>query len=247
MDDTRWPFLSIVIPCYNEENRLANLFKELSDFTPKYQGEIEYILVDDGSSDGTKEIIQKHILNSSDSNNYELISYSRNRGKGHALKEGVATAQGEYILTLDADLSAHPETFIRWLNREEFNKHTIYIGSREHSDSNIDALELRRWSGRLFNLWVRIVTGLRIRDTQCGFKCYPSEIGKILFTDLTTIGWAHDVEILYTANKKNIPVKVLPLYWKHVPNSKITLFSDGIQSALEIYSIKKKVDKKLKS
>ena len=172
MSESNSPSVSLVIPCYNEESRLQFLIDELEQFSEIYPGDLEFILVNDGSQDGTGQVLEtlKTI-----SPQYKIIQYERNRGKGYALKQGVQEAKGEFIVTLDADLSAHPDTFTTWMKKYPIDKTGIYIGSREHEDSDISALELRRWSGRLFNLWVRFRTGIPIKDTQCGFQMLSSQ------------------------------------------------------------------------
>lgn len=241
-----WPSISLIIPCYNEDTRLKVLHDQLLMFTEKYLGEIEIVLVNDGSTDRTGIQLNKLKQESPIAAKLLIVEYKENQGKGFALQYGIGLAKGDFLITMDADLSAHPTIWIDWFTKNNITEDRIWIASREHAESIIDALEIRKWSGRFFNYWIRFLTGLRIRDTQCGFKCYPTKIGKVLFSGLKNMGWAHDVEILYRAKKLNIPIETLPLTWKHVENSKLSLFKDGISSALDVWKIKRTVDKEFK-
>jgi dolichyl-phosphate beta-glucosyltransferase len=193
--------LSLVIPCYNEEQRIPQLIAGLEEFTKRTNLDYEIIIVDDGSTDATAAIIQSNgFFKSLDAaGKFRLIRLPENKGKGIALKTGVEAASGTHILTLDADMSARPVEIEKWitLNNNKLPDREIWIGSREHADSKITEISSRRWTGRIFNFCVRLLTPLRHRDTQCGFKLYPTNIAKDLFAKQRSGGWAHDIELLY--------------------------------------------------
>ncbi len=239
MTDTTMPLpLSLVIPCYNESDRIGLLFAGLSSFKQKWPGAFEVIIINDGSKDNTEALL---LDNEFYKQNKDFVSiYSQaNTGKGGALRNGVLKAKGDFILTLDADMAAPPEELTKWYamwnGRPADN--TIYIGSREHKDSMITKQGDRKVAGNIFNTIVRILTPLKIRDTQCGFKLYPADAGKKLFTNLQTYGWAHDVELLYKAYLDKVNIVEMPLAWNAVEGSKISLFSDGFKMLTEIMTI----------
>ena len=240
--DIEEPTLALIIPCYNEVLRLEKLFIELHQFSERFIGDLSIVLIDDGSTDGTLGKIKELTAQYFTDGICKVIHYTPNRGKGYALQQGIAQAKASWLLTLDADLSAHPNVFLEWIENGDLRPNCIYVGSREHPASKLEFSRIRRMSGRLFNLWIRLNTGIKLKDTQCGFKCYPKSIGKQLFRSLKNYGWAHDVEILYRAKRLGLNYKALPLTWKHEENSKLSLLADGIGSALEIRAIRKSVD-----
>ena len=236
MTDTTMPVpLSLVIPCYNESDRIGLLFAGLNSFKEKWGGAFEVIIINDGSTDNTEALL---LGNEFYQQNKDIVSvYSQeNTGKGGALRNGVLKAKGDFILTLDADMAAPPEELLKWYaawnGRPAAN--TIYIGSREHKDSIITKQGDRKVAGNIFNTIVRILTPLKMRDTQCGFKLYPIVVAKSLFDNLQTYGWAHDVELLYKAHLDKVNIVEMPLAWNAVEGSKISLFSDGFKMLTEI-------------
>lgn len=199
------------------------------------------IIVDDGSTDGTPETIKAHPAYQSleSAGKAQIIALESNAGKGGALKAGVAAATCEYVLTLDADMSAKPMELLNWLkqDRKLLDGNHILIGSREHERSKITASKGRRFVGNVFNLLVRTFTPLYQSDTQCGFKLYPTEIAKPLFGALRVNGWAHDVELLYRANLAGVEVVEMPLAWQEEPGSKVKVLRDSFRMLWQIISI----------
>lgn len=229
--------LTLVIPCYNESKRIGNLFSTLKSFAQKWNGPLEVILVDDGSTDDTAKQAEKYLDGAS---NTQLIQLAQNSGKGAALKKGVELATGDYVLTLDADMATNPIMLKSWLKalpEHTFPKDKILIGSREHEDSKVEGQPLRRFAGLIFNFIIQLFTNINLPDTQCGFKLYPAEVAKTLFGKLKTNGWAHDVELLYRAKLSDIGIKSMPITWTHQEDSKITLFSDSIKMFWETIKI----------
>jgi dolichyl-phosphate beta-glucosyltransferase len=230
--------LSLVIPCYNESGRIELMYKGIEDFIEKWKGSLEVIIVNDGSKDNTYSLLQSHPLYSAHKDIISIYTQD-NTGKGGALKHGVLEAKGDYILTIDADMASPPTELIKWLNilGWQLKTDTIYIGSREHKESVIKNQGDRKVAGNIFNMIVRTLTPLNIKDTQCGFKLYPAELAKKYFTGLKTLGWAHDVEILYKAYLDKNKIVEMPLEWNAVEGSKIRLFRDGINMMAEVLGI----------
>ncbi len=240
--------LSLVIPCYNESDRIPAMLDSLKRFEAKWKTEYEVIVVNDGSSDNTLELLKEKLHSTiPKAKRLEFIDVQPNKGKGNALVEGVASAEGDFILTLDADMATSPVDLNNWLQKlpgKTFKDNQILIGSREHDQSKVDGNPLRKIMGIVFNLIIQILTPLNSRDTQCGFKLYPKAIGKQLFKDLRFKGWAHDVELLYRAHQKGIPIKSMPITWKHIEGTKIKVVKDSIMMAIQVLmiSIMTKVD-----
>jgi len=230
--------LSLIIPCYNEAGRIELLFKGLNDFAQQWQGPWEAIIVNDGSKDNTSALLKQHPVYLNYINRIKIID-QQNTGKGGALRTGVMAAQGDHILTLDADMASAPTELIKWIDllADHPDQNTIYIGSREHPDSNITTIGNRKAAGNMFNLIVRTLTPLQMHDTQCGFKFYPTPLAKKYFSNLQTYGWAHDVELLYKANLDKVSIKEMPLNWNAIDGSKINVLLDGIKMITEVLRI----------
>jgi len=227
--------LSLVIPLYNEVDRIEVMSEELKKFESIWKLPYEVILVNDGSSDETLSLLNATYATSEqvEQVTYKVIDVEKNAGKGNALKVGVAEATGDHILTLDADMAATPNSLLDWLDTLEgktFDDSTILIASREHENSviNTDKND-RRILGRTFNFGIQILTGVNLQDTQCGFKLYPKEIGKRLFERMRVKGWAHDVELMHNAKLYDINVVEMPIHWKEVAESKVSMWSDGLK------------------
>jgi len=236
--------LSVIFPLYNEEKRLNKLFQEIKKFNFFKKKNIEFIFVNDGSNDNSnlliKEFIKKHHIKI----NLKLISYNTNRGKGYALKKGVAIAKYQWIITTDIDLSVKLEQLKIWIKKKLISHKTqVYFGSRLLKHSIVDAKRNRKIIGFIFNVFLRLILNsdiLNIKDTQCGFKLYKKNIAKKVFSKITEEGYIHDVEILILLKKKKIFIKELPVKWEHKSGSKINLFTDSLIMLKNIIRLKKK-------
>jgi dolichyl-phosphate beta-glucosyltransferase len=250
------PFhLSLVIPHYNEGERLHLLEGGLVELAhDSNEINVEALLIDDGSTDHTLEglkLLQAefHEKHGVDDERFHLkcIQQVPNSGKGVALQRGVAEATGDWILTLDADMAARPIEVLNWqhaghldLSAEEPEK-VILIGSREDKDSTVLDKSGRRFMGRIFNAITRTISGLPLRDTQCGFKLYPAVVAKDIFPKLFHTGWAHDVEILMRVHQQQIEIKSLPIHWTAMEGSKINPIKDSWDMFLALWKIRNKL------
>ncbi|WP_447038326.1 dolichyl-phosphate beta-glucosyltransferase [Streptomyces sp. DSM 118878] len=212
--------LTVVVPAYNEEQRLAPTLDAIRDHLEQtYRGEWELIVVDDGSTDRTAEIAAEA---SAADPRVQLLSSDRNRGKGHALREGVLASYGRRVLVTDADLAA-PIEELDHLDKALADGHTAAIGSRARPGASIGAHQhrLRELLGRTGNFLIRSVAVPGIRDTQCGFKLFDGDRAREAFAASRLRGWGIDVEILAYFRRAGWPVAEVPVRWSHQEGSKV--------------------------
>lgn len=233
-----YPSISLVIPCYNEAERINLLCNGIASFANAWKGPFDIVIIDDGSTDTTSVLLSNHPMVVSLKDKIQLI-HQENTGKGGALKQGVANTKGDFVLTLDADMATQPSELIQWLQiRKEFYPKEILIGSRELKQSHVHDLGHRKVIGNIFNFVIRSLVGLQINDTQCGFKLYPSSIAKELFSNLQTLGWAHDVELLKKANQAGYAIIEMPIHWTAIEGSKINVLKDSWNMFWEVVKIR---------
>ena len=223
------PELSIVIPCYNEEQRLPRTIEQIERYLRGGAVSYELILVDDGSSDGTRKIMDAAAERNPA---VRLEALPQNRGKGRALAEGVAAARGAEILVTDADLSTPIEELDKL--RAELRKGAgVAIASRALKESRVEVSQpiYRVLMGKAFNLLVQAVLLPGIWDTQCGFKLFRADVAHYAFAGLTTDGFGYDPEVLYLAKQRGVRIEEVPVVWR---NSAPTTVSP-IKSSLDMF------------
>ena len=201
--------LSIVMPLYNEERRLKKSLPILEKFIKKNKRhKIEVIFVNDGSTDKTNLIIKKFKISGVINFKKKFINYSKNVGKGFAVKRGIREANNEWILLCDTDLSVHPNQFIIWFNKNYLiSKRTAYYGSREHKQSIVKASIYRVVLGFFFKKMIRYMFDIKLSDTQCGFKVFHKSYSKKIFRKIRSYRFAFDVELTLLLKKYNIHIK----------------------------------------
>jgi len=214
------------------------MYDGVGAFIKMWPGPLQVIVVNDGSKDNTYELLKANPVYKQHSDIISLET-QENTGKGGALRNGVMKATGDFVLTLDADMASPPSELMKWMDKLNWrpDEHTIYIGSREHEESIINKQGNRKVAGNIFNLVVRVLTPLKMKDTQCGFKLYPVKLAKRYFGNLKTYGWAHDVELLYKAKLDKMNIVEMPLEWNSIEGSKIRVFRDGMKMLMETLSI----------
>jgi dolichyl-phosphate beta-glucosyltransferase len=221
--------LSIVIPCYNEEERLPHTIEQIERYLNGKVVDYELILVDDGSADGTRLIMDT----AAERNRFvRLEALPRNRGKGRALAEGVAVAKGSEILVTDADLSTPIEELPK-LQAELEKGAGVAIASRALRDSRVEVSQpvYRVLMGKAFNLLVQAVLLPGIWDTQCGFKLFRADVAHEAFAELTTDGFGYDPEVLYRAKKRGVRIVEVPVVWRNSAPTKVS----PIKSSLDMF------------
>ena len=234
--------LSIVLPLFNEEERLPHLFNKIKNFSTNTKYDVEFIFVDDGSIDKSLFLVKKFEKENIRIINIKIINYKNNKGKGYALKQGVLSSQKKWILTIDIDLSVSFEQFDHWIKNKYIKKgKNIFFGSRLLKKSNVVAKKSRVFTGSIFNILLRSIISdefLGIKDTQCGFKLYEKNLAKILFKKMKEYGYIHDVEILILIRKNKFTVHELPINWVHKDGSKINIIKDSIKMLIDLYRLK---------
>lgn len=230
------PELTIVIPFKDEAKRLPKSLAKVIAFTDRYLPPTEIILVDDGSRDGSQHALRKYLNHP----RVSLLTHTKNKGKGAAVRTGVLKAKGKYILFSDADLSTPIKEVKKLLATVAKNNCAIAIGSRALPESIIRTAQspLRIMIGKSGNLLIRLVTGLPYRDTQCGFKLFKAQVAKELFKVQHFPKWSFDIEILYQAKLKNYAVCEVPVEWSDAAGSKVQSFSDPLQVLRDVFRIK---------
>ena len=230
--------LSIVIPAYNEESRLPQTFDRILDWLHRQNLKFrEVIVVDDGSRDGTAAIVDHY---SKPPSPIRLLRNPGNRGKGYAVRHGMLDASGDWILYTDADLSTPIEEIDKLYSAAVKEKATVAIGSRAINRSLVEIHQsvFREYSGRFFNLVMRVLTGLPFHDTQCGFKLYRADAAKAVFSRQEQDGFSFDVEDLIIATKLGLHAVEVPVRWRNVEGTKVTL-AQGLRSFTDLFQIRK--------
>ncbi len=232
--------LSIIIPIFNEQHRLESCFVILKKFIEKKsKKKIEIVFVNDGSTDKSGDLINKFINKNKKICKFKYINYKKNIGKGYAIKKGVLSSSNSWILICDADMSVKPDQFDIWFKKNNIiNKNTAYYGSRNHKNSKIKTLFIRRFLGLFFKILIRITFNLNLKDTQCGFKAFNKNYAYKIFKKLTSNRFAFDIELTLLLKKNKILIKELPLKWEHRDGSKLNIFIDMPKMFFDILSIK---------
>lgn len=227
------PFLSIIIPAYNEENRLPRTLRQVFEFLEQQNFLFEIIVVENGSSDRTFDVAQEYAQTRSKI----IVLRETQRGKGNAVKRGMLKAQGEYRFICDADLSMPIEEVLKFLPPKLTN-FDIAIGSREAPGAiRYNEPPYRHIGGRAINLIIRLFILSGLQDTQCGFKCFRAEVAESLFRQQTLTGWSFDIEILYLARRKKLHIKEIPIDWYYFADSKVSAIRDALKMISDIFRI----------
>ncbi len=225
--------LSVVVPAFNEERRLPPTLIDIIDFFDRKSISYEVIVIDDGSTDSTAEVVRKF---ERVRNQVRLIQLPKNYGKGHAVRLGVLNSRGNRILFADADGATPIQEFDR-LEAAVSGGADIAIGSRAlaSADTKVATSIHRRFLGRVFNTCVNLILLPTIADTQCGFKMFTRKTAMFLFRKQRADRFSFDVELLYMAHKANLNIKEVPINWTNVPGSKVNLVRDSLAMFRDVF------------
>ncbi len=223
--------ISVVIPAYNEEQRIGDTLKKVAEYFKGKKHEI--IVVSDGSKDKTKQTVEKLKLPHT-----RVIEYQPNRGKGYAVRTGMLEAKGDYILFSDADLSTPIEQFNKF--SPYFHEADVVIGSRALPKSMITKHQpwYRELIGKVFNKIVRVCTVRGVYDTQCGFKMFSKKAAKDIFSRATIDGFSFDVEALMLARKLKYKIMEIPIVWMNDERSTVKPVKDAMRMLRDVIKIR---------
>jgi dolichyl-phosphate beta-glucosyltransferase len=234
------PAFSLVIPAFNEGDRIGKTLRDALQYLETTSAGSEVIVVNDGSTDATSEVVRE-VFAGPTSIATRLLEHFPNRGKGAAVREGLLAATKPIGLFSDADLSTPIEEAPKLIEPIAGGELDIAFGSRALDRSLIGHRQpwRREQGGRVFNLIVRLATGLPFWDTQCGFKAFRLGVFRPILERAKTDGFGFDVELLYLARKANLRLKEIPVRWNHNEGSKVSFARDSVRMLREIASLRK--------
>jgi dolichyl-phosphate beta-glucosyltransferase len=227
---------SIVLPAYNESERIGSSLERILAHVSRHGWEAEVIVVNDGSTDSTAEIVADLARTNPA---LRLIENPGNRGKGYSVRNGMLRARGDILLFSDADLSSPIEEAGK-LFAAISQGADIAIGSRwlqPELQTQRQPL-LRQFYGRVFNLALRTILGLNFKDTQCGFKAFTRQAAQAIFPLQKIERWGFDPEVLYLARKLGFSIQEVPVSWSHREGTRINPLRDGIRMFGEVLKIR---------
>jgi len=227
--------LSIVIPSFNEEQRLPATLERIASYIRASGRKTEVIVVDDGSMDSTARVAESFRGKIED---IRVVPNGQNRGKGYSVRRGSLEARGEIVLFTDADLSAPIEEADKLLAK--LDEYDLAIGSRAVNRELIEVHEsmFREFAGIIFNRIVRVILRLPFVDTQCGFKAFRREKCQIIFEQQTIERFGFDPELLYLARHHGLRTAEVAVRWAHSPATKVNMWRDSVQMFLDVVIIR---------
>jgi len=228
--------LSIVIPAYNEEQRLGESLEKIGSYLDAGSMDAEVLVVDDGSADATAKIAGDFLRRRSG----RVLSNDENRGKGYSVRRGVLAAEGRWVLLTDADLSAPIEEHAALAAAVRDHDLDVAIGSRGVDESKVEIRQhpVRQTMGKTFNWCIRRMTDLPFRDTQCGFKLLDRRRTLPLFERMVVDRFAFDVELLFLCQRFKLQVGEVPVVWRNAPGSKVSLVADPLNMLWDVARVR---------
>lgn len=234
------PDLSIIVPAYDESERLVAPLRTLLDFAERSDRSIEILIVDDGSSDNTADIARR-ILAERPSIVSNVIRYEENKGKGFAVKTGLMAAAADIALFTDADLSTPITEMAKLVDPIRNGDVDVVFGSRALDRTLIGTHQpwRREQGGRVMNLIIRTLSGLPFADTQCGFKAFNMAKFRPLLDLMTIDRFGFDIEFLFVAEHHGLRLVEIPVRWNDVTGSKVSVLRDTRRMISELMQIRR--------
>lgn len=230
------PDYSIIIPAYNEGERICATLDRVLEHIARQGWSAEILVVNDGSRDQTADLVRRYM---SEHAALRLLENPGNRGKGYSVRHGMSQASGAVLLFTDADLSAPIEEAEKLFAALRQGADVV-IGSR-WLDPALQTTKqplYRQLAGRIFNLLLRLILGLRFKDTQCGFKAFTRRAAGLIFPRQRIERWGFDPEILFLASKLGLATREVPVAWAHDERSKISPLKDGMRMFWEMLKVR---------
>jgi dolichyl-phosphate beta-glucosyltransferase len=235
------PFLSIIIPAYNEALRLPPTLARVAEFLRHQPYRSELIVVENGSSDDTSGVVERFCAQGvQDNDPFRVQLLHSPQGKGAAVKLGMLAARGDYRIMSDADLAVPIEEVSKFLPPAlPARSFDVALASREGPGAvRHDEPIIRHVMGRVFNLLVRTLAVPGVQDTQCGFKCFTREAALLVFPLQRIDGWGFDVEVLHIAGRHDLRMVEVPVHWYYGHNSRIRPIQNTISMVAELLRIR---------
>src|SRR6266496_4700065 len=232
------PPFTVVIPCFNEEARIGDTLRVTLDYLASNAPDSELIVVNDGSTDATAAIAREKLDRARIQT--RLLENFPNRGKGAAVRSGLLAAREPIGLFFDADLSTPLGETPKLIQPIANGEVDIAFGSRALDRSLIGVHQpwRREQGGRVFNLLVRVATGLPFWDTQCGFKAFRLDVCRPILEAARVDGFAFDVELLLLAHRAGLRIREIPVRWNHAEGSKVSFFRDSLRMLREVITMR---------
>lgn len=228
--------VSLVIPAFNEEQRLVPFLESILKFKQRHPSDIyEVLVIDDGSTDATIDKVQNFKLRFPA---LKLLRHQTNRGKGAAVQTGVLAAKGDYVVFTDADGATPIAELTKMI--ESLRLTPVAVGNRWMKGAKTERHSfLRTLSGWVYRTYMKLF-GLGAIDTMCGFKGYRADVAKSIFKDLQEPRWLFDMEVAYKVVQKNIPVTNFPIRWESKQGSKLSTFT-LLKTSFEIWPLIRRI------
>ena len=235
------PLLSLIIPAYKEADRLPATLRRIQEHRRSWKFTHEIIIVVEPSEDGTLALAESAAKSASQ---FVVLTHHERRGKGFAVRSGMLRARGDFIFFTDADLSTPLEDLDASLQRFRKDRSIeVIVGNRQHPETRIllHQNRSREWMGKVFNRIAQTLTGLKIRDTQCGFKGFRHRAAKEIFGRQRIDGFSFDVEVLLLAQAMGFSTVEVPVHWTNSPTSRVRVLHDSTEMLCDLFRIRQLV------
>jgi dolichyl-phosphate beta-glucosyltransferase len=232
------PPFSVVIPCFNEAARIGDTVRLTLNYLSGESPDAELIVVNDGSTDGTSAIVRQALAGAKIGT--RVLENFPNRGKGAAVRTGLLAATGPIGLFFDADLSTPLSEIPKVIQPIARGDADVAFGSRALDRKLIGVHQpwRREQAGRVFNLIVRLATGMPFWDTQCGFKAFRLDVCRPILERARIQGFAFDVELLFLAYRAGLRLREIPVRWNHAQGSKVQVIKDSLRMLREVIALR---------